>query len=100
MFNCTNNIITLLHSGVGSLVPVPCGLATGQLEPPDGNNYTSVLTVVPTLEMSGSEFSVQCAFPLQTIVVMNYTASVIGKLPWGIVYVVHLRQCFYRLSYS
>ncbi len=100
VFDCTNNVITLPHAGSGSLDPVDCGLATGQLQPPDGNNYTSVLTVVPTLEMSGSEFSVQCAFPIEAIVFMNYTASVIGKLPWGVVYVVNLRQCFYHLSYS
>ncbi len=84
VFNCTtvNNIITLLHDDSDpnfTLEPVPCGAATGQLQPPVGDVYTSVLTVEPTLEMSGSEFIVQCAFPRSDLIIMNYTASVIGE---------------------
>ncbi len=82
VFDCSmdNDIISLPHSGSGSLIPVSCGAATGQRQPADGNNYTSVLTVVPTLEMSGTDFAVQCAFPLGTTVVMNYSATIIGEL--------------------
>ncbi len=82
MFDCPMNgdIILLPHSGSGSLDPVLCGAATGQLQPADGNIYTSVLTVVPTLEMSGTDFTVQCAFPFETAIVMNYSATLIGEL--------------------
>ncbi len=82
VFDCPmdSDIISLPHSGSGSLIPVSCGAATGQRQPADGNIYTSVLTVVPTLEMSGTDFTVQCAFPLETAIVMNYIATVIGKL--------------------
>ncbi len=82
VFDCPmdGDIISLPHSGSGSLNPVSCGAATGQRQPADGNIYTSVLTVVPTLEMSGTDFAVQCAFPLQSDIVMNYSATIIGKL--------------------
>ncbi len=84
MFDCSDedNIIELIlddSSPTYTLGPVECGTATGQLQPPVGDMYTSVLTVEPTLEMSGSEFTVQCTFPRFDIIVMNYTASVIGR---------------------
>ncbi len=84
VFDCPDegNIIALIHDDSDptfTLEPVPCGATTGQLQPQVWGMYTSVLTVVPTLEMSGSEFTVQCAFPRIDFTVMNYTASVIGE---------------------
>ncbi len=84
VFDCSDedNIILLIlddSSPTFTLGPVEYGAATGQLQPPVGDMFTSVLTVVPTLEMSGSEFSVKCAFPRSDVIVINYTASVIGE---------------------
>ncbi len=83
VFNCTTvgNIIALTHddSDPNFMDPVDCGAATGQVQSPVGDMYTSVLTVEPTLEMGGSKFTMQCAFPRADVIVINYTASVIGE---------------------
>ena len=55
-----------------------CGAASAQLEPPDGNNYTSVLTIVPTLEMDGSV--IQCAFASLASIIGEGTLNIVSKL--------------------
>ena len=76
VFDCPNNIIVLAHTVQN--IKDECGAASAQLEPRDGNNYTSVLTIVPTLEMNGS--IIQCAFPSSSDIIGNGTLNVIGKL--------------------
>ena len=77
VFDCSSNAISLSHGLVND--SDNCGrAASAQLHPPIGNNYTSVLTIVPTLEMNGSV--IQCAFPSQASIIGEGTLNVIGKL--------------------
>lgn len=85
MFDCSDatpfaDTIILPHTLALSPPAITCGSASGQLELPHGNMYTSVLTVTPTLEMVGGDYMIHCAFPLPTdVFYMNYTLSVVGK---------------------
>ena len=80
VFNCSDQFIALTHFVTNDADD--CGAASAQLEPRDGNNYTSVLTIVPTLEMDGS--IIQCAFPLLTNIIGQGTLNVISKLYIGV----------------
>ena len=76
VFDCPSNVIALIHFQNDT---VHCGAASAQLEPPvDNTSYTSVLTIVPTLEMNGS--IIQCTFPLPANIIGEGTLNVIGKL--------------------
>ena len=75
VFDCQGNSIKLRHTI--EMNNDMCGAASARLEPPDNTSYTSVLTIVPTLEMDGSK--IQCAFPSTANIKGEGILNVIGK---------------------
>ena len=76
VFDCLNNVIVLIHIELNDTND--CGAASAQLKPPVGNNYISVLTIVPTLEMDGAV--IQCAFGSLANIIGEGTLNIISKL--------------------
>ncbi len=80
VFDCASREITLRHTV--AMDTADCGQTVGRIVAVDGNNFTSVLTVIAP-DVSGSLLPVQCTFPQAIpdppIVVMEYNVTVTGE---------------------